>query len=90
VIGAGGIARSLGGRASADGYLCRCPLPSHGRGRGDRNRFYDKHKHDHHHLADAQLGKRSLVGSRTEWMQSAPLAHVYPADKPASDMGRDL
>lgn len=31
------IARGLGGRASADGYLCRCPLPSHGQGRGDRN-----------------------------------------------------
>jgi putative DNA primase/helicase len=31
------IARALGGRRSADGYLCRCPLPSHGQGRGDRS-----------------------------------------------------
>jgi putative DNA primase/helicase len=31
------IARALGGRASGEGYLCRCPLPSHGQGRGDRS-----------------------------------------------------
>jgi putative DNA primase/helicase len=31
------IARGLGGRASADGFLCRCPVPSHGQGRGDRS-----------------------------------------------------
>jgi putative DNA primase/helicase len=30
------IARSLGGRNSADGFLCKCPVPSHGKGRGDR------------------------------------------------------
>jgi len=34
--GAASIARVLGGRRCADGYLCRCPLRSHGRGRGDR------------------------------------------------------
>jgi hypothetical protein len=31
------IARALGGHRSAEGYLCRCPVPSHGRGAGDRN-----------------------------------------------------
>jgi putative DNA primase/helicase len=31
------IARALGGRANADGYLCRCPVQSHGQGRGDRS-----------------------------------------------------
>jgi putative DNA primase/helicase len=31
------IAKQLRGRPSADGYLCRCPLPSHGQGRGDRS-----------------------------------------------------
>jgi len=31
------IALSLGGRKRADGYLCRCPVPSHGNGKGDRN-----------------------------------------------------
>ena len=31
------IARALGGHRSAEGYLCRCPLPSHGKGSGDRN-----------------------------------------------------
>jgi putative DNA primase/helicase len=31
------IARSLGGRKRADGYLCCCPVTSHGKGKGDRN-----------------------------------------------------
>jgi putative DNA primase/helicase len=31
------IARGLGGRPNADGYLCRCPVPTHGQGRGDRS-----------------------------------------------------
>jgi putative DNA primase/helicase len=31
------IAKQLYGRRYADGYLCRCPLPSHGQGRGDRS-----------------------------------------------------
>ena len=31
------IARALGGHRSAEGYLCRCPLPSHGKANGDRN-----------------------------------------------------
>jgi putative DNA primase/helicase len=30
------IARHLRGHRSGDGYLCRCPLPSHGQGRGDQ------------------------------------------------------
>jgi putative DNA primase/helicase len=34
---AASIAKALKGRHCADGYLCRCPLPSHGRGRGDHN-----------------------------------------------------
>jgi putative DNA primase/helicase len=34
---AASIAQRLGGRKSADGYLCRCPLQSHGQGRGDRH-----------------------------------------------------
>jgi hypothetical protein len=32
------IARRLGGRKSADGFICHCPVQSHGKGRGDRNR----------------------------------------------------
>jgi putative DNA primase/helicase len=35
--GAATIARALGGRASRDGFLCRCPVPDHGKGNGDRN-----------------------------------------------------
>lgn len=31
------VAEALGGKPSGDGYLCRCPVPSHGNGRGDRN-----------------------------------------------------
>jgi putative DNA primase/helicase len=31
------IARVLGGRRTTDGYMCRCPVPSHGSGRGDRS-----------------------------------------------------
>jgi len=34
---AASIARALRGRRCSDGYLCRCPLPSHGQGRGDRS-----------------------------------------------------
>ena len=34
---AASIARALGGHRSGNGYLCRCPVPSHGKGRGDRN-----------------------------------------------------
>jgi len=30
------IARALRGHRSGDGYLCRCPVPSHGKGKGDR------------------------------------------------------
>jgi putative DNA primase/helicase len=33
---AAAIAKALGGRKCADGYLCRCPVPSHGQGRGDQ------------------------------------------------------
>jgi putative DNA primase/helicase len=33
---AAAIAKALGGRKCADGYICRCPLPSHGQGHGDR------------------------------------------------------
>jgi putative DNA primase/helicase len=32
------IARALGGKPIADGFLCRCPVPGHGKGNGDRNR----------------------------------------------------
>jgi putative DNA primase/helicase len=34
------IARALDGvrNTNGNGYLCRCPLPTHGKGRGDRNR----------------------------------------------------
>lgn len=31
------IARELGGHRNSDGYLVRCPVPSHGQGRGDRS-----------------------------------------------------
>jgi len=31
------IAQALGGIRNGNGYLCRCPVPSHGKGRGDRN-----------------------------------------------------
>jgi putative DNA primase/helicase len=31
------IARALGGKRTADGFLCRCPVPGHGKGKGDRN-----------------------------------------------------
>lgn len=31
------IAKALGGHPTGDGYLCRCPVPTHGKGRGDRN-----------------------------------------------------
>lgn len=31
------IAKALGGRPNAEGWLCRCPLSTHGKGRGDRN-----------------------------------------------------
>jgi putative DNA primase/helicase len=31
------IASALGGKRNGDGFLCRCPVPSHGRRRGDRN-----------------------------------------------------
>jgi hypothetical protein len=31
------IARALGGKRNADGYICHCPVPSHGKGRGDRH-----------------------------------------------------
>jgi hypothetical protein len=34
---AANIARVLGGKANGDGYLCRCPVPSHGKGRGDHS-----------------------------------------------------
>jgi putative DNA primase/helicase len=34
---AAAVAHALGGRRSADGFLCRCPVQSHGRGRGDRS-----------------------------------------------------
>jgi hypothetical protein len=34
---AAAIAKALGGRQCAGGYICRCPVPSHGRGRGDRS-----------------------------------------------------
>ena len=30
------IARALGGKRLFDGYLCRCPVPTHGKGQGDR------------------------------------------------------
>jgi hypothetical protein len=33
---AAAVARALRGKRIADGYLCRCPVPSHGKGRGDR------------------------------------------------------
>jgi hypothetical protein len=31
------IARVLGGRPAGNGYLCRCPVPTHGKGNGDRH-----------------------------------------------------
>ncbi len=31
------IARTLGGRPSGRGWICRCPVPGHGNGKGDRN-----------------------------------------------------
>lgn len=31
------IAHALGGHRCGDGYLIRCPVPSHGKGRGDKN-----------------------------------------------------
>lgn len=31
------VAAIIGGRRTVDGWLCRCPLPSHGQGHGDRN-----------------------------------------------------
>jgi hypothetical protein len=34
---AGSIAQALGGFRNGNGFLCRCPVPSHGAGRGDRN-----------------------------------------------------
>jgi hypothetical protein len=34
---AASIARALGGKRNSDGFLCRCPVPSHGKRRGDRN-----------------------------------------------------
>jgi putative DNA primase/helicase len=34
---AASIARALRGHRTGDGWLCRCPLPSHGKGRGDRS-----------------------------------------------------
>ena len=30
------IAKTLKGHRSGDGFLCRCPVPSHGKGKGDR------------------------------------------------------
>jgi putative DNA primase/helicase len=35
--GARTIAQALRGRRNSDGFLCRCPVPTHGQGRGDRN-----------------------------------------------------
>jgi hypothetical protein len=34
---AAAISRALRGKRTADGYLVRCPVPSHGKGRGDSN-----------------------------------------------------
>ncbi len=34
---AAAIARALGGKSVAGGYLCRCPVPGHGNGKGDRS-----------------------------------------------------
>jgi hypothetical protein len=31
------ISRALEGRKSGNGYLCRCPVPTHGKGSGDRH-----------------------------------------------------
>jgi putative DNA primase/helicase len=31
------IARALGGHANGDGWICRCPLPTHGKGKGDKH-----------------------------------------------------
>jgi putative DNA primase/helicase len=31
------VAKALDGRRAGNGYLCRCPVPTHGKGRGDRN-----------------------------------------------------
>ena len=31
------IAHALNGRRNGDGWLCRCPVPTHGKGKGDRN-----------------------------------------------------
>jgi len=36
-VNAAMIAKVLGGKASGDGFLVRCPVPSHGKGGGDRN-----------------------------------------------------
>jgi putative DNA primase/helicase len=36
-VTAAAIARALHGKPCADGFLVRCPVPSHGQGRGDRS-----------------------------------------------------
>ena len=36
-MSAAAAAGTLSGKAMLDGYLCRCPVPSHGQGKGDKN-----------------------------------------------------
>jgi putative DNA primase/helicase len=90
------IAKRLRGRRSGDGFLCRCPLPSHGQGRGDRSPslFVKDGEHavllkcfagcDPKEILD-ELRRREILAEKTDNYSDDPIVERPPKHEPNAE-----
>lgn len=80
-----GVFKALGGIRARDGYLCRCPVPSHGKGKGDRHPSLSVRDGDYRLLVhcfagcDAASVEAELVRRDLSQPYSGPLPAAAPA-----------
>jgi hypothetical protein len=90
---AAAISRALKGSKTGDGYLCRCPVPTHGQGKGDRRPSLSVRAGDHgllvhcHAGCDARdvldsLRQRGLLDDRAPSHRVAPVRPCEPIAEP--------
>ena len=99
-MNAADIAAALRGHRSGDGWLCRCPVPSHGQGRGDKNpslfiRDGDRAPLFHcHGLCDRadvvnELQRRGLLEGKQAPARQRPVARGHPETKQEAGSASD-
>jgi len=89
---AASISRALKGNKSGDGFLVRCPVPTHGKGKGDRRPSLSVRDGDHELLVRCHAGcdardvldalrRRGLLEDRAPSPHSAPVRRCEVVEK---------